>query len=95
MQNFIRTRVAIDSLIDGTKLSIQNKSISESMEQIEQARELIQKLKQMSTSDQTAIVARRESTIEDLAIITAGKLKKVQRKKASTKGTLVQPLGTS
>ena len=52
MQNFVRTRVAIDSLIDGTKLSIQNKSISESMEQIEQARELIQKLKQMSTSDQ-------------------------------------------
>jgi NAD-dependent DNA ligase len=95
MQNFILTRVAIDSLIDGTKLSIQNKSISESMAQIEQARELIQKLKQMSTSDQTAIVARRESTIEDLAIITAGKLKKVPRKKANTKGTLVQPLGTS
>ena len=95
MQNFVRTRVAIDSLIDGTKLSIQNKSISESMEQIEQARELIQKLKQMSTSDQTAIVARRESTIEDLAIITAGKLKKVPRKKASAKVTLVQPLGTS
>ena len=65
------------------------------MAQIEQARELIQKLKQMSTSDQTAIVARRESTIEDLAIITAGKLKKVPRKKANTKGTLVQPLGTS
>ena len=95
MQNFILTRVAIDSLIDGTKLSILNKSLSESMEQIEQARELIQKLKQMSTSDQTAIVARRESTIEDLAIITAGKLKKVPRKKANTKGTLVQPLGTS
>jgi NAD-dependent DNA ligase len=95
MQNFILTRVAIDSLIDGTKLSIQNKSISESMAQIEQARELIRKLKQMSTSDQTAIVARRESTIEDLAIITAGKLKKVPRKKANTKGTLVQPLGTS
>ena len=95
MQNFILTRVAIDSLIDGTKLSIQNKSISESMAQIEQARELIRKLKQMSTSDQTAIVARRESTIEDLAIITAGKLKKVPRKKANTKGTLVQPFGTS
>lgn len=95
MQNFVRTRVAIDSLIDGTKLSIQNKSISESMEQIEKARELIQKLKQMSTSDQTAIVARRESTIEDLAIITAGKLKKVPRKKANAKVTLVQPLGTS
>ena len=95
MQNFVRTRVAIDSLIDGTKLSIQNKSISESMEQIEKARELIQQLKQMSTSDQTAIVARRESTIEDLAIIAADKLKKVPLKKARTKGTLVQPLGTS
>ena len=94
MQNFIRTRIAIDSLIDGTKLSIQNKSISESMGQIEQARELIQKLKQMSTSDQTAIVARRESTIEALAI-NAGKLKKIPCKKPSTKGTLVQPLGTA
>ena len=79
MQNFVRTRVAIDSLIDGTKLSIQNKSIPESMEQIEQARELIQKLKQMSTSDQTAIVVKRESTIEGLAIV-AGKLKKEPRK---------------
>ncbi len=68
--------------------------MSESMGQIEQARELIQKLKQMSTSDQAAIVARRESTIEDLAIITAGKLKKGP-KKGSTKGTSVLPLGTS
>jgi hypothetical protein len=95
MQNFLRTRDAIDSLIDGTKLSIQNKSMSESMGQIEQARELIQKLKQMSTSDQAAIVARRESTIEDLAIITDGKLKKGPSKKGRTKGTLVLPLGTS
>ena len=94
MQNFLRTRAAIDSLIEKTKLSIQGKSISESMEQIEQARELIQKLKQMSTSDQTAIVARRESTIEDLAIV-AGKLKKGPTKKRSAKGALVQPLGTS
>ena len=95
MQDFLRTRVAIDSLIDGTKLSIQNKSMSESMGQIEQARELIQKLKQISTSDQAAIVARRESTIEDLAIITAGKLKKGPSKKRRTTGTLVLPLGTS
>jgi hypothetical protein len=95
MQAFIRTRVAIDSLINGTKLSIQNKAISESMAQIEQARELIQQLTQMSTSDQAAIVARRESTIEDLAVITAGKLKKEPRKKANTKGTLVQPLETA
>jgi len=65
------------------------------MEQIEQARELIQKLKQMSTSDQTAIVARRESTIEDLAIIAANKLKKIPSKKGRTKGVLVLPLGTS
>jgi hypothetical protein len=95
MQNFLQTRDAIDSLIDGTKLSIQNKSMSESMGQIEQARELIQKLKQMSTSNQAAIVARRESTIEDLAIITADKLKKELSKKGRTKGTLVLPLGTS
>jgi len=89
MQNFMRTRVAIDSLIDGTKLSIQNKAMSESMEQIEKARELIQKLKLMSTSDQTAIVARRESTIEDLAIIAAAKLKKTPSKKGRTNGTVV------
>ena len=90
MQNFLRTRVAIDSLIDGTKLSIQNKSLSGSMAQIEQARELVQKLRQMSTDDQTAIVAKRESTIEGLAIV-AGKLKKEPRKKISTKAALVQP----
>ena len=95
MQEFLRIRVAIDSLIDGTKVSIQRKAISESMAQIEQARGLIQQLKQMSTSDQTAIVARRESTIEDLAIIAADKLKKVPLKKARMRGTLVQPLGTS
>ena len=94
MQDFLRTRVAIDSLIDETKLSIQKKSLSESMEQIEQARGLIQKLKQMSTSEQTAIVAKRESTIESLAI-NAGKLKKPSSKKGNTKGTLVQPLGTA
>jgi len=64
------------------------------MAQIEQARELIQKLKQISTSDQTAIVARRESTIEGLAM-KAGKLKKVPCKKASTKGQFVQPVGTA
>lgn len=92
MQNFVRTRVALDSLIDETKLSIQKKSLSGSMAQIEQARELVQKLKEMSTSEQTAIVAKRESTIEDLAIIIAGKLKKAPLKKASTKVTEVQPL---
>ncbi len=69
--------------------------MSESMEQIQQARELIQKLKQISTSDQAAIVARRESTIEDLAIITAGKLKKVPSKKGRTKGPVVLQLGAS
>jgi hypothetical protein len=95
MQDFLRTRVAIDSLIDGTKLSIQNKSMSESMEQIDQARVLIQKLKQMSKSDQAAIVARRELTIDDLAIITANKLKKRPSTKGRTKGTLVLPLGNS
>jgi len=90
MQNFLRTRVAIDSLIDGTKLSILSKSLSGSMAQIEQARELVQKLKEMSTSDQTAIVAKRETTIEGLAIVAA-KLKKEPRKKTSTKAMLVQP----
>jgi hypothetical protein len=94
MQDFLRIRVAIDSLIDGTKLSIQQKSLTESMEQIEKARELIQKLKQMSTSDQTAIIAKRESTVEALAV-NAGKIKKGPSKKASTKGKVVHPLGTS
>ncbi len=94
MQDFLKIRVAIDSLIDETKLSIQQKSISDSMEQIERARELIQKLKQMSTSDQIAIVAKRESTIEALAV-NAGKIKRGPSKKGNTKGKLVHPLETA
>ena len=84
MQEFLRVRVAIDSLIDETKASIQKKSVSESMEQIERARVLIQKLKQMSTSDQDAIVTKREATIENLTIY-AGKIKISPVKKRSTK----------
>jgi hypothetical protein len=94
MQEFLRVRVAIDSLIDDVKLSIQQKLISDSMEQIGQARQLIQELKQMSTSDQTAIVAKRESTIEGLAV-NAGKIKKGPSKKGNTRGKSVQPLGTA
>ena len=62
------------------------------MAQIEQARELIQKLKQMSTSDQVAIVAKRESTIAALAV-NAGKIKNGPSKKKNTKEKLVQPMG--
>jgi hypothetical protein len=89
MQEFARVRAAIDSLIDGIKESIKSKSLAESMEQLEQARGLIQELKQMSTTDQTAIVAKRETTIADLTEI-AGKIKKPAIKKRSTKETLVQ-----
>jgi hypothetical protein len=89
MQEFRRVRVAIDSLIDKTKESIKRKSLSESMEQLEQARGLIQVLKQMSTTDQAAIVAKRETTIESLTDI-AGKLKKPAIKKRSAKETLEQ-----
>jgi hypothetical protein len=84
MRDFLRIRAAIDSLIDGTKLSIQEKSVADSMGQIERARELVQKLQQMSTRDQDAIVAKRISTIEALAV-NVGKLKPAPRKKASTK----------
>jgi hypothetical protein len=93
MQNFLRIRVAIDSLIDETKLSIQQKSVADSMEQIERARELVQKLQQLSTSDQEAIVAKRKATIEALAE-NAGKLKAPPRKKGDLKGKLVLPLAT-
>ena len=89
MQEFLRVRVAIDSLIDGIKESIQKKSLSGSMEQLEQARGLVQDLRQMSTADQAAFVAKRETTIASLADI-AGKLKKPAIKKRSTKETLVQ-----
>jgi hypothetical protein len=89
MQEFTRVRVAIDSLIDGIKESIKKKSLSESMEQLEQARGLIQELRQMSTTDQAAIVAKRESTVASLADI-AGNLKKPAVKKRSTKETAVQ-----
>jgi hypothetical protein len=94
MQEFLRVRVAIDSLIEGTKLSIQLKSVSDSMEQIGKARLLIQELKQMSRRDQAAIVAKRESTIEDLAVI-AGKIKNGPSKKGNAKGKLAPPLGTA
>ena len=94
MQEFLRVRVAIDSLIDGTKLSIQEKSVSSSMEQIEQARELIQQLKQMSRSDQVGIVAKRETTIEALAV-NAGKIKNVPAKKKITKEKLGEPVGAA
>ena len=90
MQEFVRVRVAIDSLIEGAKLSIQNKSISESMGQLDQARGLIQELRQRSTIEQAAIVAKRESTIASLTI-NAGKIKKLPVKKRSTKETFVQP----
>jgi len=89
MQEFRRVRVAIDSLIDETKESIKRKSLSESMEQLEQARGLIQVLRQMSTIDQAAIVAKRESTVASLTDI-AGKLKKPALKKRNTKEPAVQ-----
>jgi len=89
MQEFTRVRAAIDSLIDGIKESIKRKSRSESMEQLEQARGLVQELKQMSTTDQADIVAKRETTIASLTDI-AGNLKKPVIKKRSTKETVEQ-----
>jgi hypothetical protein len=89
MQEFMRVRAAIDSLIDGIKVSIKMKSTSEAMEQLEQARGLIRELKQMSTADQAAIVTKRETTIESLADI-AGNLKKPTVRKRKTKETSVQ-----
>ena len=84
MQKFLRVRVAIDSLIDETKESIKMKSVAESMEKLEQARGLIQELKQMSTTEQAAIVFKREMTIAGLMDI-AGNLKKPAVKKSSMK----------
>lgn len=89
MQEFRRVRGAIDSLIDETKVSIKMKSIAESMERLEQARGLIQELKQMASAEQAAIVARRETTIADLTEI-AGNLKKPVVKKKRAKETLEQ-----
>lgn len=93
MQEFLKIRTAVDSLIDGTKMSIQQKSVSESMEQIEKARELIQKLKEMSTSNQSAIVAKRESTIEALAV-NAGKIKGPSKKR-TTKAPAADTVGNA
>ena len=89
MQEFIRVRGAIDSLIDETKESIKRKALSESLEKLEQARVLIEELKQMSTIDQAAIVAKRETTIVGLTDI-AGKIKTPAIKKRSTKEALEQ-----
>ena len=96
MQEFRRVRVAIDSLIDEIKEKIKMKCLSESTEQLEQARGLIQVLKQMSTTDQADIVAKRETTIARLTDI-AGNLKKPAIKKRSKKETLEQaeePIGS-
>lgn len=89
MQEFTRVRAAIDSLIDGIKESIKGRSRSESMEQLEQARGLVQELKQMSTTEQAAIVAKRETTIASLTDI-AGNLKEPAIKKRSAKETVEQ-----
>jgi hypothetical protein len=89
MQEFTRGRAAIDALIDGTKESIKRKSLSESMEQLEQARGLVQELKQMSTTDQAAIVAKRETTVAGLTDI-AGRIKTPAIKKRSAKETAEQ-----
>ena len=89
MQEFRRVRVAIDSLIDEIKESIKKKSFSETMEQLEQARGLIQELQQVSTTDQAVFVAKREATVASLTEI-AGKLKKPVIKKRSAKETLEQ-----
>ena len=89
MQEFTRVRGSIDSLIDGIKDSIKSKLRAESMEQLEQARGLIQELKQMSTTEQAAIVAKRESTIASLTDI-AGNLKQPPVKKRIAKETTVQ-----
>ena len=88
MQKFLRVRVAIDSLIDETKESIKMKSVSESMEKLEQARGLIRELKQMSTTEQAAIVFKREMAIAGLTDI-ADNLKPAVKKK-SMKKTLEQ-----
>jgi hypothetical protein len=66
IEEFKQMREAIDSLIDEAKLWIQKKSNTESMERIESASELLQKLKQMATNEQLWSVARRESTLKAL-----------------------------
>jgi len=86
VHEFTRVRGAIDSLIDGIKESIKGKSRSESMEQLEQARGLIQELRQMATADQAAFVAKRETTIANLTDI-AGNLKIPAIKKKSATAT--------
>ena len=89
MQEFRRVRGAIDALIDETKESIKMKFRSESLGQLEQARGLIRELKQLSTIDQAAIVAKRETTVASLTDI-ADKLQKPALKKRSPKETAVQ-----
>jgi len=86
VHEFTRVRGAIDSLIDGIKESIKGKPRSESMEQLEQARGLIQELRQMATADQAAFVAKRETTIANLTDI-AGNLKIPAIKKKSATAT--------
>jgi len=94
MEEFLRIRVAIDSLIDGAKVSIQNKSLAECMEQLERARGLVRQLKERSTIEQAGIVAKRETTIEGLAV-NAGKIKPKAVRKKSKETPLEQPAATA
>ncbi len=90
MKEFLRIRIAIDSLIDDAKMSIQNKALTESMEQLEKARGLVQQLKERSTTEQAGIVAKRETTIADL-VVNAGKIKPKTVRKRSAKEAVELP----
>ncbi len=59
MQEFLQIRETLDCLIDEAKSRIQKKSIADPREPIEQAQELINKLKQVATAEQQSFVAKR------------------------------------
>jgi len=77
MNDFRKLREDIDSLIDEIKMWIKKKSISESMQRIEEANEKVIKLKQLSSGEiQNRVVLNRMFELESLATNVDGILSK-------------------
>jgi hypothetical protein len=68
MDEFKKLRESIDSVIEDIKKCINRRSISESMQHIEKANDILKKLKQLAESDiQSRVVLNRTFELESLA----------------------------
>lgn len=87
MQEFIQLRQAIDTLIEDAKACLQKKSNSDALERIEHALLLLPKLKEIATSEQLEIVAKRASILDALMNPAIYKVVDTnQKKRTATRG---------